>query len=90
MRHPSVIRPGEEGSQKGGSASGEQRWWVTGMHQVEVLIVEPVRLVANGLKHLLHDSHYVVAEEVQARIALFALNDRALPDLVLLGPGTVP
>ncbi len=60
------------------------------MHQVEVLIVEPVRLVANGLRHLLHGSPYVVVEEVQARIALFTLNDRALPDLVLLGPGTVP
>ena len=60
------------------------------MHQVEVLIVEPVRLVANGLKHLLLNSPYVVVEEVQARIAVFALDDRALPGLVLLGPGTVP
>lgn len=60
------------------------------MHQVEVLIVEPVRLVANGLKHLLLDSSYVVVEEVQPRAALFTLSDRALPDLVLLGPGTVP
>lgn len=81
---------GEERLQKGGGASSGQRWWVTCMHQVEVLIVEPVRLAANGLRHLLHDSPYVVVEEVQARIALFALNDRVLPDLVLLGPGTVP
>lgn len=60
------------------------------MHQVEVLIVEPVRLVANGLRHLLLDSPYVVVGEAQAGAALFSLNDRALPDLVLLGPGTVP
>lgn len=60
------------------------------MHCIEVLIVEPVRLVASGLKHLLLDSCYTVVEEVQDRIPLFTFNNRALPDLVLLGPGTVP
>lgn len=60
------------------------------MHRIEVLIIEPVRLVANGLKHLLLDSSYVVVEEVQARTVLSTFYDRPLPDLVLLGPGAAP
>ena len=62
------------------------------MHRIEVLIVEPVRLVASGLRHLLLGSSYVVAEEVQAqaKAVLLSLTDRPLPDLVLLGPGAAP
>jgi len=60
------------------------------MYRIEVLIIEPVRLVASGLKHLLLGSSYVVVEEVQARTVLSTLHDKPLPDLVLLGPGTAP
>ncbi len=60
------------------------------MYRTEVLIIEPVRLLANGLKHLLLDSTYVVVEEVQAKPVLFTLPDRSLPNLVLLGPSMTP
>ena len=60
------------------------------MHHVEVLIVEPVRLTASGLRHLLIGSPYTVVEEVQARTVLFTLAKKPLPDLVLLGPGAAP
>ena len=54
------------------------------------MLVEPVRLVSCGLKHLLLDSCYDVVEERHAAAASLALDDGPLPDLVVFGPGAHP
>ena len=53
----------------------------------DLLLIEPVRLRSSGLKHLLLGSSYTVVEEAQDAAAYLGPASRALPDLVLCGPG---
>ena len=53
----------------------------------DFLLIEPVRLRASGLKHLLLGSSYTVVEEAQDTAAYLGPASRALPALVLCGPG---
>lgn len=57
------------------------------MRCVDVLLIEPVRLLAGGLKHLLLGSPYAVVEMAQRTNELLASSGRPLPELVLCGPG---
>ncbi len=53
----------------------------------DLLLIEPARLRSSGLKHLLLGSSYTVVEEAQDATAYLGPASRALPDLVLCGPG---
>ena len=54
---------------------------------IDLLLIEPVRLRSSGLKHLLLGSSYSVVEEARDAAAYLGPAGRALPGLVLCGPG---
>lgn len=54
---------------------------------IDLLLIEPVRLRAGGLRHLLLGSSYTVVEEAQDTAAYLEPASKASPKLVLCGPG---